>query len=252
MLSVITVLVVVVVSILVTRLATVALTVTGLSREMARFQARSALSGVGFTTSEAEEVVNHPVRRRIVMLLMVISQAGLVTILATTMLSFVGSRSARDATLRAAILLGGLLAILIVARLPWVDRGLSRLAARVLSRFTDLEIRDYARLLQLTRDYGVSELQVEPQDWLADRTLAELRLADEGVLVLGIEQPGGEFLGTPRGDTVLHAEDVLVLYGRTSALAELDRRRRGTEGDQAHRQAVARQERIEQREHPDE
>jgi TrkA-C domain len=250
-LSVITVLVVVIVSVLVTRLATVALTVTGLSREMARFQARSALSGVGFTTSEAEEIVNHPVRRRIVMLLMVVSQAGLVTILATTMLSFLGSRSAGDAGLRAALLLGGLVAILGLVRIPWVDRGLSRLAARVLSRYTDLEIRDYARLLQLTRDYGVSELQVEPEDWLADRTLADLRLADEGVLVLGVERPGGDYLGAPRGDTVVRADDVLVLYGRTSALAELDRRGRGSEGDRAHKQAVAEQERIEGREHPD-
>jgi TrkA-C domain len=250
-LSVLTVLVVVVVSILVTRLATVALTVTGLSKEMARFQARSALSGVGFTTSEAEEVVNHPVRRRIVMLLMVVSQAGLITILATTMLSFLGSRSARDAVLRAVLLLVGLVVILVVLRLPPVDRGFSRLAARFLSRYTDLEIRDYARLLQLTRDYGVSELQVEPEDWLADRTLGELRLADEGVLVLGVERPGGEFLGAPRGDTVVRADDVLVLYGRTTALAELDRRGRGSEGDRAHRQAVAQQEQIEEREHPD-
>ena len=35
---------------------------TGTSSELARFQARSAFTGVGFTTSEAESVVLHPVR----------------------------------------------------------------------------------------------------------------------------------------------------------------------------------------------
>jgi len=35
-------------------------TATGLSRESARFQARSALTGGGFTTTESEAVVRHP------------------------------------------------------------------------------------------------------------------------------------------------------------------------------------------------
>jgi len=65
MVAIATVLVVVLVSLLITRVATVAFTLTGLSRDVARFQARSALSGTGFTTSEAEAVVGHPVRRRI-------------------------------------------------------------------------------------------------------------------------------------------------------------------------------------------
>ena len=60
-------LLVVAISLLVTRVATVMLTATGLSREVARFQARSAFTGAGYTTTESESVVNHPVRRRIVM-----------------------------------------------------------------------------------------------------------------------------------------------------------------------------------------
>jgi hypothetical protein len=45
-------------SLLVARVATVAFVLTGLSKEAAR----SVLSGTGFTTSEAEGVVGHPVR----------------------------------------------------------------------------------------------------------------------------------------------------------------------------------------------
>ena len=62
MLSIISLLVVLTLSIVVTRVATVALTYTGLSRESARFQARSAFTGVGFTTSESEKAVKeaHP------------------------------------------------------------------------------------------------------------------------------------------------------------------------------------------------
>lgn len=56
MISIGTLLVVLNSSILITRVATVALTHTGLSRESAKFQACSAFTGVGFTTSESEKV----------------------------------------------------------------------------------------------------------------------------------------------------------------------------------------------------
>ena len=52
------------ISLVTTRVAALVLERTGLSREIARFQARSAFTGVGFTTAEAESVVGHPVRRR--------------------------------------------------------------------------------------------------------------------------------------------------------------------------------------------
>jgi len=47
-------------SLVVTRIATVALAATGLSREAAQLQARSAFTGTGFTTAEAEKVVDLP------------------------------------------------------------------------------------------------------------------------------------------------------------------------------------------------
>jgi len=62
-------------SLVLTRVATVALTMTGLSQEVDKFQARSAFTGTGFTTKEAENVVNHPVLRRIIAMLMIIRSA---------------------------------------------------------------------------------------------------------------------------------------------------------------------------------
>src|SRR3954452_25540852 len=83
----IAVLITIAVSLLITRIGTTALVHTGLSREVARFQARSAFFGVGFTTTEAESVVNHPVRRRIVLWLVLLGNAGIVTVLASVVLS---------------------------------------------------------------------------------------------------------------------------------------------------------------------
>ena len=72
------------------RMGTLALQRTGLSRESASFQAQSAFMGVGFTTSESETVVNHPVRRRVLRMLMWGGYSG-ITVTVSTIVSGVGS-----------------------------------------------------------------------------------------------------------------------------------------------------------------
>lgn len=239
MVAVATVIIAVVVSILISRVATVALTVTGLSRQAAQFQARSALTSTGFTTTEAENVVDHPVRRRIIMLLMIVGNAGIVTIIATLMLSFVGNTSETETLVRLAVLLLGLLAVWAIARNERVDRALTQMIARTLRQYTDLDTRDYARLLKLHGPYAVTEMTVAEGDWMAASTLAELALPDEGIVVLGVQRADGSYLGAPRGDTPIEPGDILTLYGSGPRLAELDRRPAGPEGDEAHAGAVA-------------
>ena len=59
-------LLVILVSFLIIRAAAIALMMTGMDEKRAKFQALSAFSGTGFTTKEAESVINNPKRRRIV------------------------------------------------------------------------------------------------------------------------------------------------------------------------------------------
>jgi hypothetical protein len=173
MLAAASLLVVVLLALLVMRVATAVLTTTGLSREAARFQVRSALTGVGFTTSETESVVNHPVRRRVVMMLMLLGSAGVITAVTTLIISF--ARTDREgALLRILVLVGGLAVLLLLARSSAFDRLLQRLISRALARYTDLDVRDYAALLHMSGEYTVAELLVEPGDWVADRRLDEL------------------------------------------------------------------------------
>ena len=87
-LPIISLLVVVILSLMVVRIATIALALTGLSDQLARFQARSAFTGAGFTTKESEKVMQHPVRRRIILLLMLLGNAGFITAVSSLILSF--------------------------------------------------------------------------------------------------------------------------------------------------------------------
>jgi K+/H+ antiporter YhaU regulatory subunit KhtT len=234
MIAIATLLVVVTMTLIVNRVGAIALTATGVSAEVAHFQARSALTGVGFTTSESEHIINHPVRRRIVLSLMLVGNAGLVTIIATMVVGFAGGGDTSGVLARVATLVGGLVVILLAARSRTIDNLLSRLITAALRRFTRLELRDYVQLLDLAANHAVAELGVEADSWLAEHRLADLHLPDEGVLVLGIRRADGTFLGAPRGHTAIHEHDTLVVYGYADVLEDLGTRTVGMEGDRAH------------------
>lgn len=239
MTAIVSLLLVVTVSILITRIATVSLTLTGLSREAARFQARSALSGTGFTTSEAENVVNHPVRRRIILLLMLLGNAGIVTAMSALILGFVGQQGGTPAWMRIGLLVAGVSALWTLAQSQWVDQRLSRLIEWALRRYSRLDVRDYTSLMHLGGEYRIGELEVQETDWIANKTLAESRLRAEGVLVLGIDRRNGDYLGAPKPDRKILPGDVLLIYGRVAALERLDCRQAGPSGAAEHEEAVA-------------
>ena len=240
MISIVSLLVVLALSILVTRIATVALTHTGLSHESAKFQARSAFTGVGFTTNESEKVVNHPIRRRILLLLMLLGNAGVVTAVSSLILSFVDLNSSGAVVWRVVLLVTGLVLLWTMAASRWMDRHLSNIVS--------LRIQDFAKLLHLAGDYQVTELQVRADDWLAGRTLADLGLRQEGIMVLGVTRGSGDYLGAPDGKTEIKGDDVLILYGRAAVMRDLDERKHGFKGNMAHHQRILDQKKIERQE----
>lgn len=240
MLSIITLLIVLSLSILVTRIATIALTHTGLSKQSARFQARSAFTGVGFTTSESEKMVNHPVRRKILLLLMLGGNAGIITAMASLIVSLIDMSERQSIYPRLILLFSGLALLWLIASSKWVDRRLSGMISWSLQRFTRLDVRDYAGMLHLAGEYQVIELQVESEDWIADQELKDLRLSDEGIMILGVTRKSGKYIGAPMGDTRIEPSDTLILYGRVSALTNLDERKRGWGGDYQHAKEVSR------------
>ena len=60
MIAVLSLLLVATLFVTVARVATIALVGTGMASDVAGFQARSALMGVGYTTTESEHVITHP------------------------------------------------------------------------------------------------------------------------------------------------------------------------------------------------
>ena len=170
LLPIISLLVVVTLGLIVTRIATVALVFTGLSHELARFQAHSAFLGVGFTTSESERILEHPVRRRLIMWLMLVGNAGFIATVSSLLPVFIPTeRGTESLWPRLLWLSSGLALLWVFARSKWIDRQMSRIIGRALKRWTSLDVRDYHGLLQLSAGYTVSEVRVAPDTWLVGK-----------------------------------------------------------------------------------
>ena len=240
MVALITLVSTLVISLLVTRIGAVALTLTGMSQDSARFQARSAYTGVGFTTAESEQVVNHPVRRRVLGFLMLTGNIGIAVVIASMMAAFVQQDpSGGNGWIRALMLSAALMALWVIGTQSWVDQTIEYVIAWSLTKWTSIDVRDYVSLLHLADGYVVYEIKVKPDDWIADKLLSDSRLTAEGVLILGIHRASGKYDGSPSGKTLIHVGDVLSVYGPKERLEELDIRKRGREGDIAHENAVS-------------
>lgn len=230
--AVLSVVIVVALGMLVTRIATVALVLTGMAEDAARFQARSALTGTGFTTTEAEAVVRDPARRQIVMMLMLASGAGAVSGVGALILGFAGVESASAGIERALVLVTALAGLIWLSRRESVDRVLRRVIERFLRRWTSIDVRDYAELLHVSRDWRIAQVAVAPGTWLVAGPLDDLRLPDEGVVVLGVERDG-DWIGAPGRNVQLHPGDIVVLYGKRGVLNDLKERDAGPTGEVA-------------------
>ena len=238
MTAIVVLLLVITLSLTITRVAAVALERTGMSRDSARFQARAAYCGVGYSTRESEGVITHPVRRRIISLLMLIGNAGTATVVATLIVSFTGSGQ-WSWHMKLGLLVVGLSVLIFASNSSWVDDRMSRGIQWALKRWTRLDLHDYVGLLHLSAGFAVLEIKVAPGDWMSGKNLETLALPREGVLVLGIHRRDGTYVGAPTGKTEVTVDDVLIVYGKLERLEELNRRRLGLAGEYARAAAVS-------------
>ncbi|MFO8147131.1 MAG: potassium channel family protein [Bacteroidota bacterium] len=245
MTAIISLLVIITLSMLATRIGTIAFVHTGLSKDAAKFQARSAYLGVGFTTKESEMVVNDPVRRKILTILIFLGNAGIITTISSVIFSFISIEESGFFSTEIMVLFSGLLLLITLSRSKFIDRKLSSLIDKALKHYTYLDVKDYYGLLHLEENYRVSEIKVKKEDWLTNKTLEKLKLDAEGVRVLGVRRLNGKYIGAPKGETELKEGDVVILYGKIETLHSLERRKEGSSGDMEHSNAVSEQKKRE-------
>ncbi|GMR05031.1 MAG: TrkA C-terminal domain-containing protein [Thermodesulfobacteriota bacterium] len=203
-------------SFLIVKAATIALMMTGVDANKAQFQALSAFSGTGFTTKEAESIVNEPIRRKIVTWLMILGNAGVVTVIVTATSTLVSSNG-YNLPLNALILVAGLYVIYKIVSLKGFSRRWEHYIEKKLVKSKAFEEGDTEDLLHLLEGHVLLRVIIQDNSALMDKSLKEARLTEQGMIVLGIER-GRHWMSIPRADETIREGDRLVVYGSPDIL----------------------------------
>ena len=218
-------------SLLIVRIGATALRMTGLSREVADFQALSCFFGVGFTTRESEMIVSHPVRRKIASHLIVIGNVGVITAFGALAVTFMqsepdwldnmlgGEVGSVPFIVRLGVLVAGIAVIVLIFRMGLFRRLLEHAIQRTLERAGVVRAMDLDTMLRVGHGYVVSEYEIDPGHPLIGLNLGDAMLGQRGVLVLGIQRESQSYDGAPRRRSVIQQGDVLTVYGLENLVA---------------------------------
>jgi hypothetical protein len=201
-------------------IGSIALETTGMVRSKARFQALSALTGTGFTTREAESIVNHPKRRRIATWLIFIGNAGIIAFI-ILMILYLRAGLAAPSSLHIGIIVGVIIICVLLAKLRVADKlttGIIRLVRGGRS-VPDLLTEE---LLHQAGDYGVAHVVVREKDRAAGLALKDTDLNMSGITVVAIER-GDEVLPFPGAEETVLVGDYLLCYGKVAEIIRLTR-----------------------------
>ena len=212
-------LVTILVSFIVVRIGGFALQLTGIEGDVARFQALSAFSGTGFTTTEAERVVRHMTRRRIVTILIILGNAGLVTIIATLVATFTQVTDYSWFFIRLAIII---VAILILYRLVVTSRFGNRILVLVRKPLLQRILREapaVEEVFNVGKDWGVNLVMIKEKSKNIGRSLADV-MAEEDLEILAVDR-ADEFLPRPDRKEKILEGDRLLVYASGKAVRQL-------------------------------
>ena len=192
----------------------------GLFPKAAAFEARSALTGSGYTTSETEIVVNDPASRQVASLLMIVGFVGPVTILGLLGFGFFLPTSS-DFEIRA-LVLALLVALFLLLERFGVNVRLLRRPARAMAR--TLFRTKPGLMWTVIADHAIAAIRISPANPLANHPLGAEPFKGAGVTVLGIKRAdndGLHYVANPSPNEQIMPGDELILYGPAARLASV-------------------------------
>jgi len=209
-------LIAILVSFIVVRIGGFALQLTGIEPDVARFQALSAFSGTGFTTREAERVVGHRTRRRIVTILIILGNAGMVTVIATLVASFTQVSGYIWFFIRLAIIIGGIFGLyqLIIRSnvgqrfIDWLQKPIVN---RILRGAPAVE-----EIFHMEKDWTISLVLIKEESKSIGMSVADIT-AEGDMEILGIDRAGA-YLTRPDREEIIAERDRLLVYANRKSV----------------------------------
>jgi len=212
-------LIAILVSFIIVRIGGFALQLTGIEPDIARFQALSAFSGTGFTTREAERVVGNKTRRRIVTILIILGNAGTVTVIATLVASFTQVSGYMWFFIRLAIIIGGIFGLYqLIIRSNVGQRFLDWLQKPILNRILR-RVPAVEEILHVEKDWAISLVMMKGSSKSIGLSVADITARGD-IEILSIDR-GGNYLTRPNWDEKIMEEDRLLVYANRKSVKQI-------------------------------
>lgn len=207
------------ISFVIVRIGGFALQLTGIEPEVARFQALSAFSGTGFTTREAERVVGHRTRRRIVTILIILGNAGLVTVIATLVASFTQVGGYGWFFIRLAIIIGGIFGLYqLILRSNVGQQIIDRLQRPIVKRILR-ESPVIEEVFHVEKDWAISLVTMKGSSKSIGQSVTDIT-AEGDIEILGINRAGA-YLVRPGVEDKIAQGDRLLVYASKRAVKRI-------------------------------
>ncbi len=219
LLFVIPVILIIVVSAFIVKIASVALNLTGLDEKRSFFQALSAFTGTGFTTRDSELVVSDDIRRKIIMFLMILGNAGLISIITTLMLSFLMG-GLTPILINISIILLAILLLIRISLNKGITRRLTKKIQEKLIKSPTFTKRPVEEILRLAEGYGIAEVMLSEECADIGKSLFESSFRQNDILILAIER-GTSVIPAPHASDRLLLNDILICYGKLENIAKI-------------------------------
>ena len=214
------------------RIGAIALELTGLPEEQAAFQALSATSGVGYTTKEAEFILSHPQRRKIISSLIDFGSAGIITTIATLVGTILSGQSIaksvsakpiapwlplNSSQLFLLVTVAAFYAFYRALHTPGVARLFKEIISAALLKSKFVEPVTYEEVLTNAAGSGVFQIEITPSSPLAGKTLGSKKIQDQDIKALYVQR-SQETINLPGNDFTVKEGDVMVVYGPVAAV----------------------------------
>ena len=211
---------VILVSFIVVRIGAFALQLTGMGPEIATFQALSAFSGTGFTTTEAERVVRNRARRRIITILIILGNAGLVTVIATLVVSFTQVTGYGWFFIRLGIIVVGIIIFYRFVIRSRIGNRFIHLLRKPLLKSVLKGAPEYEEIYQFGKNWGINLVIIYEDSKNIGLSLTEFTAEKDDLQVLAIDRDY-TVIPKPDNEEKIMSGDRLLIYGKNKSIEQL-------------------------------
>ncbi|WP_242485371.1 hypothetical protein [Peribacillus sp. TH27] len=200
---------------LVIEISVTLLKLTGLKNTVARFQVISMLTGTGFTTDESKSIIDHPVRRKISMFLILFGAFSLAVII-----SSISTLLTDDLRLMELSIIIGILTILtITVKTPFINNRLSNKMQSEMHNHYELWEHPIEEVLFLENEDVVMQIDINEDSEFIDVITFDIVSRGVDINILYIES-GEAKIRKELNEHKIKLGDNLFLYGNKNEIEE--------------------------------